>query len=174
MLDGAVCHTSVSMAKAGFHPSGGMILAIPYLLASGAIFLMYSNGSRNSSSVGLKVGASCRPCGRTLLFVSRTAKGCPRLSTVDMSRGGARRRLKGMCGAYTGYVPLPAPVAAWIWKLPVAGVGRAVEVTDDMVDGPAPVEGGTTMTAQIDEDLDVYATAEEDLMDVLSGLPLVR
>lgn len=95
-VGGRCYHTSVSMAKSGFQLSGGMTLHMPYFLPSGAIFLMYSNGSRNSSSVGLKVGASCRPCGRTLLFVSRTAKGCPRLSTVDMSRAGARRRLRGM------------------------------------------------------------------------------
>ena len=29
---------------------------------------------------------------------------CPRRSTVDMSRGGALRKLKGICGAYTGYM----------------------------------------------------------------------
>jgi hypothetical protein len=53
--------TSVSIANSGFHESGGMILQIPYFDASGEIFFMYSNGSLNSSSVGLYVGASSRP-----------------------------------------------------------------------------------------------------------------
>lgn len=57
---------------------------------------MYSMGSLNSSSVGLKVGASCRPCGRDFERAFRTAEGCPRLSTVDRSKGGALRWLKGM------------------------------------------------------------------------------
>ena len=83
--------TSVLIAKAGFHESGGIILATPYFSPSGRIFLMYAIGSLNSSSVGLKVGASRRPCGLVLLCDSRAASGCPRLSTVDMSRGGARR-----------------------------------------------------------------------------------
>ena len=91
--------TSVLMAKAGFHESGGIILATPYFSPSGRIFLMYAMGSLNSSSDGLKVGASCNPCGLCLLCDSRAASGCPRLSTVDMSRGGARRWLKGICGA---------------------------------------------------------------------------
>lgn len=54
-------HTSVSIAKSGFHESGGIILQIPNCDASGAIFFIYSNGSLNSSSVGLYVGASCNP-----------------------------------------------------------------------------------------------------------------
>ncbi len=88
--------TSVSTANPGVQFSGGMILQMPYFLPSGAILRMYSMGSRNSSSVGLKVGASCNPCGLILLFVSRWAKGWPRLSTLDMSKGGARRTLSGM------------------------------------------------------------------------------
>ena len=88
--------TSVLIAKAGFHESGGMILATPYFSPSGRIFLMYAIGSLNSSSVGLNVGASCKPCGLVLLCDSRAASGCPRLSTVDMSKGGARRWLKGI------------------------------------------------------------------------------
>lgn len=100
LSQGFYFRTSVSIAKSGFQPSGGIILHIPYLRPSGAIFLMYSMGSRNSSSVGLKVGASCNPCGRILLFDSLAARGWPFLSTVDISRGRARRALKGMCGAY--------------------------------------------------------------------------
>lgn len=88
--------TSVSTANSGVQPSGGIILQIPYFLPSGAIFRMYSIGSRNSSSDGLKVGASCNAYGRCLLLLSRTAKGYPRLSTVFMSSGGARRALNGM------------------------------------------------------------------------------
>lgn len=53
--------TSVLIAKAGSHESGGMILQTPYFSPSGRIFLIYSMGSLNSSSVGLKVGASCKP-----------------------------------------------------------------------------------------------------------------
>lgn len=45
-------HTSVSMAKSGFHEAGGMILQIPNWEASGVIFFIYSSGSRHSSSVG--------------------------------------------------------------------------------------------------------------------------
>lgn len=90
------CLTSVSIAKLGFQLSGGIILQMPYFLPSGPIFRIYAIGSLNSSSVGLNVGASCNPCGRTLFVVSRTARGCPRLSTVDMSKGGARRMLNGM------------------------------------------------------------------------------
>ena len=59
--DGRSCQyslTSVSIAKGGFHESGGMILQIPYRCASGLILRMYSNGSFQSSSVGRYVGAS--------------------------------------------------------------------------------------------------------------------
>ena len=83
--------TSVLIAKAGSHESGGIILHIPYFSPSGRIFLIYSIGSLNSSSVGLKVGASCKPCGLTFFLALRTADGCPRLSTVDRSKGGALR-----------------------------------------------------------------------------------
>lgn len=34
---------------------------------------------------------------------------------------------------------------------------------DEVVDGPAPVEGGTTMMAQMDADSNRYATVEVDL-----------
>ena len=68
-------HTSVSIAKSGFHVSGGMILQIPNLLASGAIFFIYSKGSLNSSSVGRYVGASCKPYSRIFLPDSRLAVG---------------------------------------------------------------------------------------------------
>lgn len=83
--------TSVLMANAGSHESGGIILQTPYFSPSGRIFLMYSNGSLNSCSVGLNVGASCKPCGLDLLCASRAAEGCPRLSTVAKSKGGALR-----------------------------------------------------------------------------------
>lgn len=44
--------TSVSIAKSGFHESGGMTLQIPKAFASGVILRMYSIGSFHSSSVG--------------------------------------------------------------------------------------------------------------------------
>lgn len=88
--------TSVSMAKSGFHPSGGMTFAMPYFRPSGAILRKYSIGFLNSSSVGLNVGASCNPCGRDgFESVSLNSVGCPRRSTVLRSRGSACRALNG-------------------------------------------------------------------------------
>jgi hypothetical protein len=66
----------VSIAKSGFHDSGGMILQRPYFRASGEIFRIYSTGSFHSSSVGWYVRASCKPCGRFFFFSgSRQAVG---------------------------------------------------------------------------------------------------
>jgi hypothetical protein len=91
--------TSVSIAKSGFHESGGIILQMPYCEASGAIFLTYSRGSRHSSSVGQYVGASDMPCGRDFFFNgSRTAVGCPRRSTEVRSKGALVIELSGICG----------------------------------------------------------------------------
>jgi hypothetical protein len=89
-------HTSVSIAKSGFQLSGGMILQMPYFDASGVIFLIYWNGSMNSSSVGLYVGASCSPNGRIFLGISRVVIGCPLRSTLVKSIGAERRALRGV------------------------------------------------------------------------------
>lgn len=84
---GYIVRTSVSIANPGFQSTGGIILQMPYCDASGAIFFIYWNGSLNSSIVGRYVGASCSPCGRIFLVVSRLAVGWPRLSTLDRSSG---------------------------------------------------------------------------------------
>lgn len=73
-----------------------MILIIPYFLPSGVILRKYSIGSRNSSSVGMYVGASLIPNIRLVLVLSGRSVGCPRRSTVDRSSGSARRALNGI------------------------------------------------------------------------------
>ena len=88
-------HTSRSMAKSGFQLSGGTTLHIPYLLALPDILLIYSIGSRNSSSVGLNVGASVKPCSH-FLGCDSEFEGCPRRCTVLISSGAARRALYGI------------------------------------------------------------------------------
>jgi hypothetical protein len=89
----------VSIAKSGFHDSGGMILQMPNFCASGLILLMYSNGSFHSSSVGQYVGASSNPNGR---FFFVTGSGCavdrPRRSTDMRSSGGLFIALKVIGG----------------------------------------------------------------------------
>lgn len=132
--------TSVSIAKSGFHESGGIILQIPYCEASGEIFFIYSKGSLNSSSVGLYVGASCKPCGRIFLVVSRLAVGCPLLSTLVRSKGGDFIALKGS-GAAAGLFALPFTagfprVDVVLLLVPLAGEARMVELD-------AAVEVGT-------------------------------
>lgn len=157
--------TSVSIAKSGFQLSGGMILHSPYLLASGAIFLMYSIGFLNSFSVGLYVGASCTPCGRSLLGGSRTSVRSPRLSTVARFSRSDFRALRGI-GGFLGSDPLAAlcplvdpilPLAEFDEDAPFdiaarAGSGEGNEwfaaVKED-IEGPPPVEGGTTISAGI-------------------------
>lgn len=125
--------TSVSIANGGFQLSGGMTRQIPYLLPSGAIFLMYSIGSLNSSSVGRNVGASCKPCGRTRLTGSRLALGWSRRSTVEMSRGADLRALSGTLCAYEEE-----------WELFERAGGLFVE--GGGLEVAAPVEGGTTIS----------------------------
>lgn len=65
----------MSIAKSGFHESGGMILQSPNFEASGLILRMYSKGSFHSASVGRYEGASCSPKGRLRFVVSRLAVG---------------------------------------------------------------------------------------------------
>ena len=62
---------------------------------------------------------------------------------MDISKGGARRALRGMWGAYTGYMPLLVDVARLIWKLPVEGIVW-VRVVEEL----APTVGGTTILIQ--------------------------
>src|SRR5271156_5064813 len=126
--------TERSIAKSGSQPVGGMILHIPYLLALSYMLLMYSIGSRNSSSVGVNVGASTSPCGLFLGGGSRV-KGFLR-STVVISKGAARRALYGIVGgAELGIAPFARPIgtdfvvaALWVGFPPVEGgatiVGR--------------------------------------------------
>jgi hypothetical protein len=129
--------TSVSIAKSGFQESGGIILAIPYCEACGAIFLIYAKGSLNSSSVGLYVGASCKSCGLIFLLLSRLAVICPLRSTLLMSRGSECIALKGS-GATAGLFAFPVLFAfprvdAVLLFVPLAGEARMVEL-DAVVD----------------------------------------
>lgn len=104
-----IVRTSVSIANPGFQSTGGIILQIPNCDASGAIFFIYWNGSLNSSIVGRYVGASCRPCGRIFLVVSRLAVGWPRLSTLDRSSGADFMALR--CTGAGAALPFAAPFA---------------------------------------------------------------
>lgn len=120
--------TSVLIASVGFQLSGGMILHMPYLLPSGLILRIYSIGSRNSSSVGRKVGASERPNKRSFFGSSLGRPGCPRLGTADMSRGSARLALRGMAWLFPDGGPFKVPGAEIIGVLPLALGGIGVEV----------------------------------------------
>jgi hypothetical protein len=99
------------------------------------MLLIYSIGSRNSSSVGVNVGASTSPCGLFLGGGSRV-KGFLR-STVFISKGAARRALYGIVGgAELGIAPFARPigadfVAATLWV------------------GFPPVEGGATIVGRV-------------------------
>ncbi len=103
--------TSVFIAKGGFQLSGGMIFAMPYLLPSGAIFLMYSIGSRNSSSVGLNVIASGILNTLVRCETSGAIVGCPLRSTVDKSSGSARRADSGIAWLLPDGGPFSVPGA---------------------------------------------------------------
>ena len=95
---------------------------------------MYSIGSRNSSSVGVNVGASISPCGLFLGGGSRV-KGFLR-STVFMSRGAARRALYGIVGGA---------------KLGIAPFGRFIGADfmgAELWIGFPPVEGGATIVGK--------------------------
>ena len=92
-------HTFVSIANSGSQLAGGTILAMPYFRASARIFCMYCIGSRNSSSVGRNVGASCSPWGLVLVASLRTIFGCDLLLTPERSRASSRLTLRGMWGA---------------------------------------------------------------------------
>jgi hypothetical protein len=133
--------TERSIAKSGSQPVGGMILHIPYLLALSYMLLIYSIGSRNSSSVGVNVGASTSPCGLFLGGGSRV-KGFLR-STVFISKGAARRALYGIVGgAELGIAPFARPIgtdfvvaALWVGFPPVEGgatiVGKGKRIDQD-------------------------------------------
>jgi hypothetical protein len=141
--------TSVSMANGGFQPSGGMILTMPYFLPSGSIFRMYSRGFLNSSSVGLKVGASCKPCGLEAFggLGSFAALAWPRRSTVCRSSPGDFRALSGIKLLEDCDTPFPMPPILPLGApdMPFGVPTRIVDMPAAMEDGP--VEGGTTMVA---------------------------
>jgi hypothetical protein len=132
--------TSVSIAKPGFQLSGGIILQMPNFEASGAIFFIYWKGSLNSSIVGRYVGASCRPCGRILLVVSRLAVGWPLLSTLDRSSGADFMALR--CtgfGAGVKELPFAAPFARLEVALLVAGEARVAADEPPLVVGTCTI-----------------------------------
>ena len=119
--------TSVLIAKVGFQPSGGMILQMPYLLPSGPILRMYSIGSRNSSSVGRKVGASEIPNKRSVLGSSLGWPGCPLLGTCDISRGSARLALSGIAWLLPDGGPFKVPGADIMGVFPLMPDGLDME-----------------------------------------------
>jgi hypothetical protein len=92
---------------------------MPYLLPSGPILRMYSIGSRNSSSVGRKVGASEIPNKRSVLGSSLGWPGCPLLGTCDMSRGSARLALSGIAWLLPDGGPFNVPGADIIGVFPL-------------------------------------------------------
>lgn len=99
-------------------------------------------GSRNSSSVGRKVGPSGILCSLVLFVISGAAFGCPLLSTVFKSRGSERLALSGIgalltvalgvCAADLGFVEV---------TLMAVDVGRFAE---EAAAAP-PLLGGTTI-----------------------------
>lgn len=145
-IESAVCvvgykiRTSVSIANPGFQSTGGIILQMPNCDASGAIIFIYWNGSLNSSIVGRYVGASCRPCGRIFLVVSRLAVGWPRRSTLDRSSGADFMALR--CTGAGAALPFAAPLAR------VEGVLLAVALAGEArvaADEPPLVVGTCTI-----------------------------
>ena len=139
------------MAKSGFQPSGGTILTMPYFLPSSCIVLMYSMGPfLNSSSVGRKVGASCRPCGRDGLgSLGFGQLGCPRRSTVDRSKPGDFRALSGMgvdvdMGKGTAMDMPMRPRGAWENGLDEGPFGTSALET---ADGVAALEDGSVVAS---------------------------
>ena len=131
--NGGLRRTVRSMANSGSQLSGGMILQIPNLLAFSDILLIYSIGSRNSSTVGRNVGASINSYGRFLDGGSRLEE-WPRRSTVFISKGGARRALYGIVGgAVLGGTPFG--------RFMGADLG-----TTGLCAGCPPIEGGATIS----------------------------
>ena len=155
--------TSVSMAKSGFQLSGGIILHSPYLLASGAILLINSIGFLNSSSDGRYVGASCKPCGRSFLSSSGACVLSPRRSTWPRFSGADLRALRGIGGGFScpwaglgvfmvAILPLgacdgPVPFMVGVCAAPWWDKGGLAVVKVE-IEGPPPVEGGTTMASR--------------------------
>ena len=174
------------MAKVGFQPSGGMILAMPYFAPSGAILRIYSMGSLNSSAVGLKVGASGILCSLFLFVISGAAPFSPRLSTVERSNGAERRALSGI-GALLRCAGVPGVVAlAGILPFEQEDVDDEVALTVGVFDAmrivvaeaaalPVPLLGGTTMAAALCAQLArvicrVPVCVQANVLVVVSGL----
>lgn len=131
--------TSVLIASAGFQLSGGIILQMPYLLPSVLILRIYSIGSRNSSSVGRKVGASDNPNKRFFFGSSLGRPRCPRLGTVDKSRGSARLALSGMAWLLPDGGPFKVPGAEMTGVLPFDAGAMGTE------EGLSRIPGGMGM-----------------------------
>lgn len=144
------------IAKVGFQLSGGMTLMMPYLLPSGVILRIYSIGSRNSSSVGRYTGAFGMSKIRDRRGRSGRVFGCPLRSTVDKSKGSARRALRGIAWLLPDGGPFSVPGAdggASLACLAFAAASADEPGTGDawgaggacMTTGPPPVLGGTTI-----------------------------
>ena len=139
------------MANVGFQLLGGMIFTMPYLAPSGAIFRIYSMGSRNSSSVGLKVGASGIP--KSLFCCERSSAwfGPPLRSTVDMSIPSARRALSGIAWLLPDGGPFRVPGIDGVVGFGLTGIidgpgiGDAADVGGGAGGAVPPTTGGTTM-----------------------------
>jgi hypothetical protein len=164
-------HTSVSMAKGGFHESGGMILHMPYWRASGEILRMYSKGSFHSSSVGRYVGASWRPWGRFFFLTgSGHSVGWPRRSTVERSRGGLIRELRGV-GGLVGCVPLALEDDDFLIAEPALDAeGRDGEPLEGVLE--TVLAAGRDVVAAAAEECDFMAGS--DLVEELAGLEAIH
>lgn len=108
---------------------------------------MYAIGSRNSSSVGLKVGASCKPCGLFLDEGSLDA-GCPLRSTVFMSSGVAHRALFGKADEDMGGAEPFDRFGGAAFMLATALFGGAPPFVGTPVAGVATISATLTRSSQ--------------------------
>ena len=114
---------------------------MPYLAPSAAILRTYSIGSRNSSSVGLNVGASGIP--KSLFCCERSSAwfGPPLLSTVDKSMASARRALSGIAWLLPDGGPFRVPGIDGVVGFGLTGV----------IDGPGIVSAAEAMAGRAAE-----------------------
>lgn len=128
---------------------------MPYLAPSAAIFRIYSIGSRNSSSVGLNVGASGIP--KSLFCCERSSAwfGPPLRSTVDKSMASARRALSGMAWLLPDGGPFRVPGIDGVIGFGLAGAidgpgtGDAADVVGGAAGAAPPTTGGTTIVKTV-------------------------
>ena len=132
------------IAKGGFQLCGGMIFTMPYLAPSAAIFRIYSIGSRNSSSVGLNVGASGRPNSRCGCVRSTAWSGPPLRSTVDRSIASARRALSGMAWLFPDGGPFKVPGIDGVISFGLSGFIDGPGMGDAVDGGGMPGRGPPT------------------------------